>query len=57
MPEEKVFVRTIRLPTSGLVRLVITDYNKVVMFIVYLIRQDIESLFKGCLKKLRIKPK
>jgi hypothetical protein len=40
-----------------LVRLVITDYNKVVMFIVYLIRQDIESLFKGCLKKLRIKPK
>ena len=29
----KVFVRTIRLPKSGLVKLVITDYNKVVMLI------------------------
>ncbi len=33
------------------------DLNKVVIIIENLIRQDIESLFKGRLKKLRIKPK
>jgi hypothetical protein len=33
MPTEKVFVRTIKLPKSGLIRPVITDYNKVVMLI------------------------